>query len=651
MDLFESNKQAFQSRYPDVWSVLEAAAPSAPPLVRDGDLVTNVDLGGTTLYPAPAQEWSRAQMDAFLSDPDRIRLPDPADGILSDAAACLRPDLEAFEAGEMAGEPVADVGYAFVYGIGLGYHLPLLVETCAARTYLLAEPVAEFVWLSLFAVDWSALFRACDESGAAIRFLVGKSPERTMLEIEALLIRDPGKAFLDGSWALLHYPSWDLRQARLLLNERIANFFVNPSYFEDEALMLENAFGNLVDRSFHLVDGLEHKAIETPVFVVGSGPSLDNDLEHIVRLRDKVVVITCGSALGILLKNGIRPDFHIENENTPNLVVNLEGFRDQHGLDGIRFVAASTVRPEAAGMFDVRWFYSRALLSPEAIFPTGGEPLPYTGPVVANAAASVMTALGFRSVYLFGVDCGRRPDAGHHARDAVYYDEGYDNFATDKGDSAEALETDFSRRVPGNFGGEIETSTFLDLSRRTMTELQRLRGVAFINCSDGARIEGARPQAAASLVLKGQEAEVARVLDDLDRIQPYFPQGIFGEDADFEAVVAACDVIAAGVAGLVKKSEAGDHGFLDFEHRLESFLAAVPAGGEGVKRMVAGSLRSLSRFAAYRGRRIADAGLREAYFRLFLERFGVHGGAVVDQARHLLRDFDRRLSCPKEPAR
>ena len=231
---------------------------------------------------------------------------------------------------------------SFVFGVGLGYHVPDLVRRNVARHLVLVEPVPEFLLHSMQAVDWSRVFADARKKGMTIHFLVGRNPTRAVEGIE-WLIQQRGSTFLDGSYAYPHYHSWNLREGRSLLNERIKVFYLSSGFFEDEILMMQNTYGNLRQRPFHLVDRRARIGRRIPAFVVGSGPSLDKDLPYIKKWRDRVIICSCGTSLGILLKNGIRPDLHIENENTLPLVKNLRGFRKTYGLEGIRLDRKSVV--------------------------------------------------------------------------------------------------------------------------------------------------------------------------------------------------------------------------------------------------------------------------------------------------------------------
>ena len=57
-ELFERNREAFVSRYPDVWAKLEGIDKPTTAIVEDARTAVNIDLGAGMLYPTPAPEWT-----------------------------------------------------------------------------------------------------------------------------------------------------------------------------------------------------------------------------------------------------------------------------------------------------------------------------------------------------------------------------------------------------------------------------------------------------------------------------------------------------------------------------------------------------------------------------------------------------------------
>ena len=644
--LFARNREAFRTHCPELWAELEKIGELASTLVVEDGKAVNVDLGNVRLYPKSAPVLTADQLDHYFRGPDRIKFRNPVESSLSKAAICLNQaiaaDLEELGERELAEEPVADIGYAFVFGIGLGYHIPELVRRNLCRRLILIEPIPEFILHSMSAIDWQWVFREAGEKGMEIDFRVGKNPERTLLEIEGLLIHSRGTPFLDGSYAYVHYFSWALREARLLLNEKVMNFLVRPGKFEDEVPMMENAFANLRKWSFSLVDDRPFIRREMPVFIIGSGPSLDKDLPFIKSLRDRAVVVSCGSSLGILLKLGIRPDLHVENENTLPLVENLKGFHRQYGFADIRLIASITVDPEVGGLFDERWFYYRAPLSPSTLLLDSSDPLLYAGPLVANAAATVAATVGFGNIYLFGVDCGRREGQGHHCRDAVYYHDGYDNYI--EGESSELLERELEREVPGNFGGKIFTSAYYDLSRRTFTELQRRHGFNFMNCSDGAKIDAARPISAAAVRLENPPNQQKTVLNLIEEQLRSYAGGDLLAAVDLRRHEEACGRFIDAFQDLMEKAVREDGNFWELARRIEKFKQDQGQAFDGVLKLIGGSMALFLRMGTYNGIRIADETARRKFFSFFAEHFREACVATAREARFLVQGLMERAA-------
>lgn len=638
-NLFRRNRNAFRLHHPKIWAELERIEKPVSRAVIENDLVVNIDLGEIRLYPDPAPAWTVRQLDDYFANPDRLVFENPFHCNLSPVSVEVLRDIGDYLAehkrSKPASFPVVDVGYAFIFGVGLGLHVADLVRRKVARNLILIEPIPEFLLHSMQAVDWSRIFTAARKQGMAIDFLLGKDPGATIDGIEVLFSRR-GTTFLDGSYAYRHYHSWVLQEARAQLNEKIKVFYFSSGFFEDEILMMQNTYGNLRERAFHVVDRRPRIARRMPAFVIGSGSSLDRDLPYIKKWRDRAIVCSCGTSLGILLKNGIRPDLHVENENTLPLVKNLQNFRETYGLDGIRLVCTTTLRPEASGLFDRRWFYYRAPLSSSVVLSGGIEPLPNADPLVSNAGCAALAYLGFQDIYLFGVDCGRHFEGEHHSRDAVYYQDGYDINPHNRPDAG------FERVVPGNFGGKVVTSWSLDLSRRSITALLKKRDVSVTNCSDGARIEGTRPKVAGALNFTYPPNEQEAVLTDIEKSLPFFKPGEMLDKTDLQAHADACDVFEESFNEVIDKAIEEDSGFWEFEQRLEAFWYGDWSKHKGVLRIIGGSYASMVRLGAFAGTRLRSQKARMAFFHFFLERYRQSCLWMAAETRTLLQEMAER---------
>ena len=618
-NLIERNKEAFLKHHPGVWAALDRLGKTISSLVVEGGAVTNIDLGDIRLYPEAAAGWSENQLQEHLQNPDRVGFENPAHCNLSPVSRRLLQDInryfETHPPEKIEDYPVADAGFGYIFGVGLGFHLPGLTAQSRCRYLVIIEPIPEFIIHSMAAIDWKGIFEDAAEAGMEIHFLLGKEPEATIIEIERLIITK-GQTFLDGSYAYIHYYSWPIKETRKILNERLKTYYASRGYFEDEVLMMSNTYSNFRRWPSHIISRKGHLEQDMPLFIVGSGPSFDKDLPYIKKWRDRAIVFSCGTSLGILLKNGIRPDLHVENENTPQLVSNLRDFHDEYGFDGITLVASTTVNPDIGELFGKRWFYFRSHLSSSALLNGSVKVLVGAAPLVSNAAFAVVTTLGFKNVYLFGIDCGRKPEQGHHSRDAVYYQDDYDNYL--EGESLELLETEFTRLVPGNFGGQVLTAWYLDMSRVSLSGLRRLSGIELINCSDGARIEGAKPKAAASIELAYPPGRQKTVLSRLEEQLKFFNPGEFLESTNLQFHADACDNFVEAFRELMDRALEEDRSFWELEQRLIEFRNENVFEMKGVLSIIGGTYTSMIRLGAFGGNRIPDDRTRVKFLRFFI---------------------------------
>lgn len=637
--LVRRNEEAFRRHQPRVWAFLQGLTSHTRLVVDEAGVPVNISVEGTNLYPEAAPTWTAAQLDGYFADPDRLVFSDVSYCNLSPVSHALRRELADYLADHDLGlsrQPLQDVGFAFVFGVGLGHHLTAIVERTDCRRLVIYEPVPEFLLHSLAVVDWAALFAKAEAGDLHLLFMFDPNPAGAISAVEGLLSK-VGSTFLDGSYAYVHYYSWQLRQARALLNEKIRVFYLSTGFFEDELLMSRNTYLNQRRWPFRLVSRRPMREQATPVFIVGSGPSLDADLPHLKRLRDHAIVVSCGTSLGILLKHGIRPEFHVENENTEPLVHNLRLFAAEYGLHGVRLLASTTVHPDIGGLFDERFLYFRSHLSSAQILAADAEPITGAAPMVANAAMATMRAMGFDTFYLFGVDCGRPHDGSHHAADAVYHRDDYDNYAP--GESYEMLESGFEREVPGNFGGTALTTWYLDMSRAAFAAFIAARGVTVFNCGRGARIDNAQPKAAASVVLNDPPNRQSAILADVQAQLQAFDAGRYLDKLDLPGLVAGADAFTAAWATLVAEMAAGDCGFWDLERRLMQFHDSHFEAHKAVFALASSSMRSMIRLGAFGGTRITDETARRRYFTFFLERYDRAVRAMAGRVRAMAAEM------------
>lgn len=486
-EVFERNL-ARLSRYlpPGGPDVIRAAEPArtVPAGTAGGP---NLDLGGTLLYEPDAATFCGAQIEAYLANPQCLSLSPVASadhGRTSDRAIAALHDRFAGEIAPGPRPPDLPAGYLVSFGVGFGLHLPALVGRLPVRNLVLVEQYPAFLAAALSAFDWGHMLDALESRGGRVILLMGERPATIAAGLYNTL-RGPDKGLLDGSHLYRHLATPFLDRCIGAFLDMLPVIGDSDGFLEDECLMLRNAAANLAGGPWRvLVDG-PSLAEDRPAFVVGSGPSIEGDLDFLAARRDAAIVISGGTALGVLLEAGIAPDLHCEIENVPDIAAATRFVADRHDLSGVTLVAALTVDPRVVGLFGETIFVLRDSLAPTRLFGSPDLTLPMAGPTVTNLACRAAIALGCPEVCLFGVDLGSVDPDRHHAGGSIY------SISDDPYWSGGAAMEGFTLPAPGNFRDTVYTSRELHYARvyyQAMAE--GFPGTRFRNCSDGVRIAG-----------------------------------------------------------------------------------------------------------------------------------------------------------------
>ncbi len=521
-ELFLRNLAAFHDRAPtDLFNRI--AAIQSLPISLAGNQAAgtlNLDLGHTRLYDGDAESYAKGQVARYLADPKRIDInPPPLDSDwVKGEGAVYRATQEAF--GPLptpikqvsAGDPPSAALISF--GIGLGLHLPMLVDALPFRDLILAEPFAEFLYMSLQVMDWQALFNSVEQRGGTIRFVISGEPAVLANGVFDAL-RQNQFGLIDGTFGFRHYQSPALEAANRLFSEMTPSLGASLGFVEDECVMIENALANMAKPDARLIGPGGGVTGGAPVLVVGSGPSLDNDIEQIRRLSGSAVVIGAGTGTSVLLENGIVPDLHCEVENVAKIYDGFLILTERHDLSGIPFFGSVTVDPRIPELFGPTVYYFRDSVTSSLLLSGDTGILDHSAPTVANLGCRAAVLLGASSIHLFGVDLGSADPSRHHSS-ASYYAWTDDDFWA-SGANTEAL----AIPVQGNFRDTVHTNlAFLQTRTFFNAFCAAYPQVPVFNCSDGVRIEGAHPCRASEMQASSNASAKTLIAGLLEKSAP-----------------------------------------------------------------------------------------------------------------------------------
>ncbi|ABG41559.1 protein of unknown function DUF115 [Paraglaciecola sp. T6c] len=425
------------------------------------------------------------------------------------------------EAEEEVGELPETIASIIMFGLGIGYQLEKLLEEHTVEKLFVCEPNPDFFYASLFAIDWQAIFEKVEASDARIYLNVGD--DGTHLFNDLLnQFHSIGPYILNNTYFYQSYYNASLNSAIAQLREQLQVVISMGEYFDHAYYGIEHMKEGF-RRDYPVLMNtpsqfLSYEDKEVPVFIVGNGPSLDMSIEAIKEWRDQAIVISCGTALQALYKNGITPDFHAEIEQNrstfdwPVLIGDLDYLKE------ITLISCNGIHPDTCELYkDVLIAFKEGESSTVSALSVLGkqhfEVLQQSFPTVSNFVTNIISVLGFNHIYLMGVDLGFVDVNHHHSKSSGYYQEdGKETY-----DYSTANIT--SLVVPGNFRPKVNTKHEFKVSRQIIEQVthRKPKEQTFYNCSDGARIKGTTPLEIDNLLIMASNDERDHALEKLHK--------------------------------------------------------------------------------------------------------------------------------------
>lgn len=527
-DRFVRNMEFLEQETPQLHKLITNHIPASELIVSEGGGVNIRLANGDLFYKSDAKSEVEVLVNKFYQTPSRIVMGKPAilekdfeepkpkfDGTWPTSKYDDRPEdfhyqrylcevtKEINEAGlkvktDFIGQPY----YLLLYGIGSGYQILPLLEKYKPKMLMLVDENKDGLSHATSLVDWSEIWRVAKEIGTTIKICIDSNP---MMIHEAVKTNIMSNSLLglDGLYLFNHGPSTVLKSAfQMLMDPKSANMASFIGFLTDEYNMMKNSFRNLKDGTKRILTNSVEK-IKLPVLIVGSGPSLEENIEYLKTIQNKFVIISSGSSLRVLLSNGIRPDFHCNLERAQSILTRHEELiAEGFDLSDIYAVLTTTIWPGIDKYFKGAIYFIRPALSPLGVFADNYEQVLFNeGPQVTNTAFAFARRLAAKEIYLLGVDLGAtNPDQLPRAANAW------------QGIRPRKL----TIPIRGNKGKTVFTDMALVQQRETLQsqvkKLKEVGGVCY-NLGDGAKIHGAEPLDIESIEL------VDEVLDKKQQIK------------------------------------------------------------------------------------------------------------------------------------
>ncbi|WP_100642142.1 6-hydroxymethylpterin diphosphokinase MptE-like protein [Alteromonas facilis] len=529
-DGFQRNMRAFERYFPDIAKQFHNYTPERWCVVENADGQINLSSlrFPESYYGDGPKEEGALNYETFAKYPNRDGLVLGYDGTklkqythykFVSATELLIDELE-----ERQSALPETIKALILFGLGNGYQLDALNEGHQVENLFICEPEPDFFYASLFAIDWERILTEVDERDARIYINIGDNGTHLFRDLISQFYAI-GPYVLVNTFFYQSYYRPDLVEAVNQLREQLQVVIALGECYDHARYGIAHTV-ELINRGtpFLRANPSQHLSFETketPVFIVGNGPSLDQSLDIIKEHSEQAIIVSCGTALQVLYKNNIVPDFHAEIEQNRSTFDWVTRSSTKAFTEQITLISCNGLHPDTADLFKgvllaFKEGESSTVSNLNILNSNDWQKLEFAFPTVTNFVLNLYLELNFAQLYLMGVDLGFLDDKTHHSKQSGYYDgDGKELY-----DYAEKNQTNI--RVPGNFKPAVFTKYEFKVSKEIMEQSLQGTSVECFNCSDGVRIAGTTPLTLDNVLLMSNQEQKQSAIQEIQS-KAYLP--------------------------------------------------------------------------------------------------------------------------------
>lgn len=414
---------------------------------------------------------------------------------------------------EKAGELPQTIKSIIVFGIGP--QLSLLMDAHNVEKLFICEPNKELFYASLFFLDWSSLLKNIDDNKGRLYINVGDDGTNLFKDLINQFY-SVGPYILASTYFYQTYHNDALASTISQLREQLQVVIAMGENFDHARHGIAHT-RETIKRRYPLLekkpkDKLAILDREVPVFIVGNGPSLDASMSAIKEWQHNAIIISCGTALMPLYKNGVVPDFHAEIEQNRSTFDWCSRVGDFEYLKKINLLSCNGIHPDTCDLFNNTYLAfkegeSSTVSALQILGRDNYEELQFAFPTVSNFVINIITLIGFEQLYLFGVDLGFINQKKHHSSQSGYYDaKGEEKYNYQK-------ENNTGLVVPGNFEKFVYTKYEFKVSKIIIERSLAQSNADCFNTSNGAKIVGSVPLPVDYILISSSCEQKRKTLD------------------------------------------------------------------------------------------------------------------------------------------
>ena len=503
--IYKKNIQFLQQHWTSFSSAVRSADTSKLGL-QISPTGINITIDSQTLYPNDIDNSIENQVNNFISNPSSISA-NPfryKKELKQELHSKIIREIEKIS--PYGGDTFNSYGqnpnlkifpFMVMAGIGSGKHIEKLLEKTDIKHLIIIDESYSFLKLSMHIIDWTKIISHFNQDGYSINFYISNQPIKVAYSLlNNIFIDNPYKVYYVPYYT--HYKTNFFDEVKKHFLDKFQLLFQGLGFIDDELNSLRKTLKNL-DHNIPVYMGTNDIPKNSTLFIVASGPSLDNDIEYIKKHKDDVVIFSCGTALRILEKNGITPDFHFEIEREEEIHDVLQQYTSKHIRDKVALVGLNVLYDKVfTEDFKESYLYFRETDSGSSIISNNIPKLFHTNPTVTNGAISFATEFNWDKIYLFGADMGFKDKDKHHSKDAFMYSPKNKTF-----DWHSEPGNDITNHLEANFGGEkIYCTNVFFLTKQNIENLLFKQQKKLYNCSNGVKIEYTIPFHSKDIVIE-----------------------------------------------------------------------------------------------------------------------------------------------------
>ena len=417
-------------------------------------------------------------------------------------------------------------------GIGLGYHIEAFFEKYDFSNLIVIETQIGFIQHCAHMHNFSVWHEKCLKKSGTFTIIYTDKSESVKPYLSGTIYNNINYPLFPYSFIFKHIDSAFYREIITSKDEWSKDFMVNRGFAEDEYVMQLNNFFNCFrffiedrDQPDKILTKIPVEFRKLPVLVIGNAPSLDKSIDVIKeKAKQGYVIIACGTAIGTLLYHDIFPHIFVNAENSfTNYWAIYNSVKEKSNdpkFKKIIFIGLPTTNPGLVRLFQraifVMRYYSAGAVDvmTHCLEEDINYQFLYLSPTVINTSMAVTIALGFKEIYMLGVDLGKRDAKYSHSEKSLYIrnqeeisditlENGFkkrdilkvsleNNYQTAKANSK-------NKKKRGNFGNDVDAMSAFAYTESTLVNLMahlkraHINSYQVFNCSDGIFIKNMIP--------------------------------------------------------------------------------------------------------------------------------------------------------------